>query len=632
MKTLCLIPFVYFIHFYSFAQSINYSTLTIPDSLKKNADIVIRSENIKLQIKDKNTARYEVHRVVTLMNEQGSSLLSFVQFSDKFHLLEDAEINVYDQLGNKKNSYSKKQMASLNYGEGLVPEGKVTYLNLSAPSYPVSLEINYSIKFNGIFSLPGYDMQSPWQSVQSSTFEIEVPANLGVRYKLLNTLSQPNILHNGNKDTYTWEQKNLKAYILEKHSGSPYSYEPTVLIAPNKFQLDNYDGDMTSWKNFGSWIDNLYSKTTELSPERIAFYQDMVKNAKSNKQKAAILYSYMQNNMRYVSIQLGIGGLRPFPASFVDSKKYGDCKALSNYLKSALDAVGIKSNLVIIQGSELPRKVWEDFPANYFNHCILCIPENNDTTWLECTSTTLPFAQLGPFTENRKAMLITNSGGVLVNTPVSKYTENTMTVKTNIEVNDEGGGKAISDFTLVGDDRDELLMRYHELKEDEKRKFFVTNLNWKLPDILEVTNSKDKANPYLVTAKMEYEKLYSFKAGNKLFFSPRLYPIFEDEIIAQSNRQRDYYFSFPYQVIDTTVYHFNAGFTMENMPKNKSADFSFAKYNVSYNWDESGHTLSVIALLQIKDRVIKASNYSKLVEFNMQVTTDMNEKIIFNQQ
>ena len=76
----------------------------------------------------------------------------------------------------------------------------------------------------------------------------------------------------------------------------------------------------------------------------------MVKNATTDREKAAILYNYMQNNMRYVSIQLGIGGLRPFPASFVDDKKYGDCKALSNYLKSALDAVGVKSNIVNYTG------------------------------------------------------------------------------------------------------------------------------------------------------------------------------------------------------------------------------------------------------------------------------------------
>ncbi len=614
------------------AQLNIYSALTIPDSLKKDADMVIREEHIKLSIKDKNTARYEVHQVITVLNEQAKRYLSFVQFSDKFHVLDDAEIKIYDLLGNKKNTLSKKEMTSLNYGEGLVPEGKVTYFNISAPTYPITVEFNYSIKFKGIFSLPGYDMQSPWQSVQHSVFEVEVPADLGVRYKLVNTNNQPHIDHDGSKDVYKWELKNLKAYKLEKHSGSSYSYEPTVFIGPNKFQLDDYDGDMTSWKNFGAWIDNLYAKTTGLPEDKKSFYREMVKHVSTDKEKAAILYNYMQNNMRYVSIQLGIGGLRPFPASFVDDKKYGDCKALSNYLKSALDAVGVKSNLVIIQGSTTPRNVLEDFPANYFNHAILCIPQQTDTIWLECTSTTLPFAQLGPWTENRKAMMVTENGGVLVNTPVSNYKNNTESINTVIEVNEEGGAKVKSNYTLYGDGRDALLMRYHDLKEDEKRRFFITNMEWKDPDNFEISNSKNKDNPYLLTVKMDYEKIYSFNAGSKLFFESRLYPIFDEEIPENDKRIRDYYFTVPYQSMDTTVYKFPAGFTLETMPKNKLVQFSFAQYSCNYTWDAASHTLTSIALLQIKDRVIKVADYPKLLDLKKQVLADMNEKIVMKKQ
>lgn len=628
MKKLLTLLFLITAAIYSNGQLSIYSALTIPDSLKKDADIIMREENIRLSIKDKNTARYEVHQVLTVMNEQAKKYLTFVQFSDKFHVLDDAEIMVYDQMGAKKNTYSKKEMNAQNYGEGLVPEGKVTYFNVNAPSYPITVEFNYSIKFKGIFSLPAYDIHSPWQAIQHSVFEIETPTDLGVRYKLVNTNQQPQVNHDGSKDIYKWELKNLKAYKLEKHSGSAFSYEPVVLVAPNKFQLDDYEGDMTSWKNFGAWIDNLYLKTAGLPEDKKIFYRQLVKDATTDREKAAILYNYMQNNMRYVSIQLGIGGIRPFPASFVDDKKYGDCKALSNYLKSALDAVGVKSNLVIIQGSNTPRNVLEDFPANYFNHCILNIPQAKDTIWLECTSTTLPFAQLGPFTENRKAMMVTEQGGVLVNTPTSNYKTNTQTVSTVIEVNEDGGAKIKSNLTLWGDGRDELLNRYHDLKEDEKRRFFISNMEWKQPDNFEISNSKDKANPYLVSAVMDYEKIFSFNAGSKLFFEPRLYPVFDEEIPEYQNRKNDYYFICPYQSIDTTVYKFPAGFSMENLPKNKLVEFPFAYYTCNYNWDATTRTLTAIALLQIKERVIKAADYTKLVDFRKQVMADINEKIV----
>ena len=632
MKRVSILPFLLVIAITGYGQVNNYSALSIPDSLKSDANIVIRDENIKLVVKDKNTARFDVHRVLTVLNEQGRQFLFFNQFSDKFHVLDDAEIKVYDILGNKKSTYSKKEMTSLNYGEGLVPEGKVTYFDITSSSFPITVEYNYSIKFKGIFSLPGYDYHSPWQSVQHSVFEIEVPAELGVRYKLVNTKLQPVVSQDGSKEILHWEVKDLTAYKLEKHSGSSYSYEPVVLVAPNKFQLDDYEGDMTSWKNFGDWINNLYAKTTSLPEDKKQFYQGLVKNAATDKEKGEILYSYLQNNMRYVSIQLGIGGLRPFPASFVDDKKYGDCKALSNYLKSALDAVGVKSNIVIIQGDMMPRNVMEDFPANYFNHAILCIPQQKDTLWMECTSTTLPFGELGPWTENRKAMMVTENGGVLVNTPVSNYKNNTESVSTVIEV-DAAGGAAVKSFcSLKGSERDMLLMRFHDMKDDDKRKYFITERSWKQPDVLGITTSGKTTNPYSINAAMQYEKLYSFKAGSKMFFEPRLYAIFNEDIPENSRRIRDYYFTCPYQSFDTTVYKFPEGFTLETKPQNRTVTKPFAQYSATYTWDADTRTLTALAALQIKDRVIKAADYASLYDFKKQVIADANEKIVMKKE
>ena len=632
MKRLMFLVLITIIWKQSIGQFTNYSLLGIADSMRKNADVVIRESTVKLVIRSSNSARYEVHQIYTVLNEQGKGMLSFNKFSDKFQVLDDALINVFDVLGNKKITYNKKDMTSLNYGEGLVPEGKWTYVDLNVTSYPITVELNYTIKYKGIYNLPTYTFQYPWQSVEHANFDMEVPVDLGVRYKLLNTNREPLIAHDGNRTLYHWETKSLIAYPSEKHSGSPFNYEPSVLVGPVKFQLDEYEGDMTSWKNFGKWIKDLYATTTELQEERKLFYRALVKNATSDMEKSGILYHYLQNNMRYISIQLGIGGLRPFPASFVDEKKYGDCKALSNYLKSALDAVGIKSNLAIIQGGLSPRNISEDFPANYFNHVILCIPHEKDSTWLECTSSSLPFAMLGPFTENRKALLITDSGGVLVNTPQSNYKINSESFFTRITVEEDGGAKATAICRSTGDQRDELLMGFHNGKDDEKRKYFISGNEWKQPDFIDISTSGKSDDPYLLKASMEYEKVFSFKAGNKYFFDPRLYAIFQEEIPESEQRTMDYYFTCPYQSFDTTVYTFPRGYSVEKMPKGKSITFPFAVFTCNYSWDGGSNTLQNISNLQIRDRVIPAADYKKLLDFKRQVLACMNEKIVMKKE
>ena len=131
MKKLLTLFFFNGVVLCSQAQLNIYSALTIPDSLKKDADMVVREETIKLSIKDKNTARYDVHRVFTIMNEQAKAYLNIGWVSDKFDFVDDAEIKVYDVLGNKKNTITKKEMSSYSYGDGLVVDGKATSFSVN---------------------------------------------------------------------------------------------------------------------------------------------------------------------------------------------------------------------------------------------------------------------------------------------------------------------------------------------------------------------------------------------------------------------------------------------------------------------------------------------------------------------
>ncbi len=150
----------------------------------------------------------------------------------------------------------------------------------------------------------------------------------------------------------------------------------------------------------------------------------LTKDASSDKDKAKILYNYLQKNTRYISIQIGIGGLEPFPASEVDRLGYGDCKALANYMRSMLSAVNIPSYYCIVKAGRRKESFHKTFAnAQDGNHVILCIPFKNDTTWLECTSQNLPFGFLSDFTDDRDVVACTENGGVIMHTP--KYINST---------------------------------------------------------------------------------------------------------------------------------------------------------------------------------------------------------------
>ncbi len=169
--------------------------------------------------------------------------------------------------------------------------------------------------------------------------------------------------------------------VIEYESGA-VSFEsryPCIILAATRFKMDDYEGDMTSWKNLGIWYNSLHKGLDQLPEDRKAFLKDLVKDAKDDREKVRIIYNYLQKNFRYVSIQLGIGGWKSLPANFTDQKKYGDCKGLSNYMYAALKAVGIKSYPALINAQYNKEPLDPSFPMSGFNHVILCVPQPKDS-------------------------------------------------------------------------------------------------------------------------------------------------------------------------------------------------------------------------------------------------------------
>ena len=170
------------------------------------------------------------------------------------------------------------------------------------------------------------------------------------------------------------------------------------MFVPKTFSYEGFQGDLTSWQTYGDFYKDLNKGRDELSETMKETVKDLIAGANTNSQKIEKLFSYLKKNMRYVSLQLGIGGFQTFDAKFVEKNKYGDCKALSNFMKAMLKEAGIKSFPVLVNaGEEVFYEVEKDFVFPMFNHVILYVPDED--CWLECTSTANPPGYLGSFTK-----------------------------------------------------------------------------------------------------------------------------------------------------------------------------------------------------------------------------------------
>src|SRR5690242_17359425 len=100
-------------------RSQSYSAASIPEDLKKNADVVVLLDNTNVEVEDVDKASIKTQRIFTVLNEEGKHALMFQQYCNKYVSLDDAEIKMYDKNGKQIARYKRKELSSTAIGEGL---------------------------------------------------------------------------------------------------------------------------------------------------------------------------------------------------------------------------------------------------------------------------------------------------------------------------------------------------------------------------------------------------------------------------------------------------------------------------------------------------------------------------------
>ena len=611
-----------------------YTVSGIPDSLKKNADAVIRLDEATLEVLSPSKYKKREHQIITILNKKADHYLDHGFQFDKFNKIEHVEIRVYNEFGQEIKKYTKKdfEVRSAYDGISLVTDDKVMRLQTPVPGFPCTIEVISESSSSSYLELPNWYMNTDNESNELFRYVVKVPTDIDIRYRSRNFNLKPVIQTSGNQKIYTWEVKNVPVKKLESGSYEKGHYLPQIEVVPTQFEYDGYRGLFNTWKDFGAWNYALYEqKNDPFTEQRISEIKSLAGSQPDVRSKVAVLYGYLKRNMRYVSIQLGIGGFKPFTVRFVDEKKYGDCKALSNYMRSMLAVVGIKSYPALINAGYNKTPADPDFPSDPFNHVILCVPDGKDSIWLECTSNNNASGFLGSFTENKNALLLTENGGVLVPTPRSSYANNILNVRTDIFLRPDGGATVNSSLHSTGD----IFSFYNQLRQmspDRQKEIMIKYLNYKAPDGFKSLEGRDSAGGYVSEFKFDYEKLFDFNAGSKYFFSQRLNKFNDEELAGTETRETEYLFEFPYLKRDTTIFHLPAEFHIENLPPPMELKNNLAEYKSEIIYNQANNTVCLYTHLILKYNIIQPASYNELATFFQSLNRHQNQKMILKKE
>jgi Domain of Unknown Function with PDB structure (DUF3857) len=618
-----------------FIQLINTQVLTAQDyhikhilpALIAETSIVVRNDQTTFTITKDLEATEERIYAITFFKEPADHYFYFGNTDNSFQKIKGLSGKIFDAQGKLIRMSEKSDLIKDGGGASYeFSDNRSKFIFLKHSQYPFTLEFTIKIEHSSFFHFPDWTIQVEGVSVQQTSYTIKAPVSVTYKWRAERIEITPQITENEGINTWRAQTTQLCAIPREKHSKHQENRYKYCHFNPDQVKYGNHLYKTSNWEEYGAFSYMLNRDRDILSVEMQRNVLNLIKDAKSEIEKIDILYKYLQTNHRYVSVQIGVGAFQTFPASFVEQKKYGDCKALSNYMLSLLKAAGISSNLVLIgaaDGNNLDLNTEICQPD--FNHMLVYIPSQQ--LWLECVSSNHPPGYLGDFSGDRKALIVQEKGSKLVHTPIYGDKENGIKSHLHLQLTGVQGDATLRYQAKHLGTNSDIWYQYAELSDEKTlQDYFLRNAKLSASSISPITILINKKQPE-AEISVELEAKYATKSGRRLLIPIHKLHQFEESLPLDTLRTQSINIQAAYTWLDTITIHLPNGTEIEATPDPQNIITIYGSYKKNYK------TISP-QVVQCTRELIKypidapASEYAAVRDWYQKVRTADQDKLV----
>ena len=479
--------------------------------------------------------------------------------------------------------------------------------------------------------------------VRLSRFTLSLPK--GWEYKAY-WRNHPEVqAHPAGENTWSWEVHDVPA--LEHEYAMPSTgalagrlhiiyYPPSSALA---------DKSLASWAAVGSWYAKLAAGRADPSPEEKQKVLELASTLPTPLDKMRSLAAFMQHQVRYVEVKIGIGGWQAHAAPDVFHNRYGDCKDKATLLSSMLKVIGIDSYPMLVN---LDRGVVsKDVPvARTFNHMILAIqlPPGVPTDTLyatvqdaklgkllifDPTAELIPFGILPAEEQGNRALLVGPDGGRLIDLPLLPAKLNQLSRTAKFTLSPDGGLTGEVQETVTGDLAAERRAAFMRADAGDRRKVVERFLGGYLSGFslgdLQVDNL-DKYDQDLVIHYRFSAQRYAKPMGALLLVRPRVLGQKADDYFGSKPRQQPV--EFDSLTLQTDVFEITLppGFSVDDLPAAADVDAGFASYKS--HAEVKDNVLRYSRQYEVKDILVPTDKLDQLKKFNSRIAYDENASAV----
>ena len=487
-----------------------------------------------------------------------------------------------------------------------------------------------------------YAFEDDWRfqrtiPTRHARFSLQLPAGWEFTDSWANFAEQKPQTSSNNQ--FVWELQDIPAIEVEPEM-------PPFEAVAGRMDIKYFPRDQNlrakttgTWNDIGVWYSALTASSRIPSPALQQKVSELTSGISDPVAQMKAITSYMQRNIRYVAIEIGIGGLQPHPAADVFAHQYGDCKDKATLLSAMLKQIGIDSYYVVIdtdRGMVNPK-----FPSlGSFNHVILAIrlpdsasdaglyatlhhPKLGRLLFFDPTNPYVPLGYIPPYLQDNYALLVAPDGGELVNLPLLPPATNRLLRTATLSVSPTGNLTGEVEELRWGGPAEQSRKQFLSAAPSDRQKVFEEFLGNSLTNFSLTSASIGNLEKYDESLTLKYKfavdgyaktagdllilrpRVVGAKGSNLLSGKPRKYPI---EFI-EATRQDD--------IFDITL---PPGYVVDELPKPVLAECAYGTYKSEVQ--VADNVLHYKRTYEIKDVVVPTQKLDEVRDFFHQISAD----------
>ena len=618
------------------------ATAPLPDHDDRTDAVLLYSER-NVTVLSPEKIKIQTRKVYKILRpngrEEGTVVVYFNSPSQKVTSLHGWSIPAQGKDYEVKESDSIEVSPPKIDGSDLVTDvrAKVLAIPASDPGNVVGYE--YEVEVNPLVLQDTWEFQDA-APARESHYSLQLPSGWEYKASWLNSVDSKPVQTGANG--WQWVVRDVSGIRREEDMPPMEGVAGHMIVAFFPSGAASLRNEFSNWREMGTWYSNLTSGRLDASPAIKQEVAALTGSLPSPLAKMRAIANFVQHDIRYVAIELGIGGYQPHPASDVFMHHYGDCKDKATLMSSMLREVGIDSYYVVINSER--GAVTAKTPASVggFNHAILAVklpdglsdpsliatmqhPRLGRLLFFDPTNHLMPFGQIGGYLQANYGLLVTPDGGELIELPQEPAAMNGVERTASLHLDANGRLQGDVKETRLGDRASAARWTLHAVTNDRDRiKPIEKTLAGSLATFhitkATIVNLNLTNQPFGFDYSFDSDN-YAQSAGDLLLVRLRTIGVKSSALLETKDpRMFPIEFDGPSRDTDTFEITVPPGYTVDDLPPAVDANYSFATYHAKS--EVTGNVIRYSRTFEVKELSVPVSKADELKQLYRIIATD----------